>query len=173
MAWQKEVRRVLAGHHAQMKPVTHRCCQCRRLFVPNPRLGDRQVTCGRPDCQRLRHADRCRRWHKRNRGLSSQHYEDVVKPFRAEQPSYQRRWRLARRLREIRETIAKLVGVVEAQLSALVERGRSLSSASAVERQTGVMAGQSLHDAVAAAIALSGALAQIALLDGQLGAVGL
>lgn len=41
-----------------------------------------------------------------------------------------------------------------------------------MERQTGVMAGQSLPDAIAAAIAVSGALKQVALLDAQLGAVG-
>jgi hypothetical protein len=104
--------------------------------------------------------------------LSSQHYQDVVKPFRAEQPSYQRRWRLARRLREIREMIAELVATVGAQLAALIECGRSLSGATAMERQTGVMAGQSLPDAITAAIAVSGALEQVARLDAQLGAVG-
>jgi len=156
-----------------MKSATRRCCQCRRLFVSNPRLGDRQVTCGHPDCQRLRHAESCRQWHKRNRELSNEHYEEVVKPFRAEQPSYQRRWRLARRLREIRETMAEVFAVVVAQLGALLERGRSLSVAATRERQTGVMAGQSLHEALAVAGALSGAVEQVAALDAQLGAVGL
>jgi len=104
--------------------------------------------------------------------LASQHYQDVVKSFRAAQPSYQRRWRLARRLREIRETIAQMVATVGAQVEALIECGRSLSGASTTERQTGVMAGQSLPEAMAAAIAVSGALEQVALLDAQLGAVG-
>lgn len=156
-----------------MNPTTRRCWKCKRLFVSNPRLGDRQVTCGRPECQRRRHADRCQQWHKRNRELSSNHYREVVEPFRAEQPSYQRRWRLARRLREIRETIAELIDVLTAQLGAVVDRGRALSIAAAPEQQSGVMAGQLLHEAVAGAAALSGALEQVGLRAAQLEAVGL
>lgn len=93
-----------------------------------------------------------------------------MKGFREEQPSYQRRWRLGQRLREIRETIAELVGAVGAQLNALIEGGRALSGAATVERQTGVMAGQSLFEAMAAANALREMLAQVAQLDAQLDA---
>ena len=150
-----------------------RCCKCRRLFVPNPRQDDRQVTCGRLDCQRLRHADRCRLWHVRNRGESSEHYKDVVKPFRREQPSYQRRWRLARRLREIRELIAELLDVLGARLSAVVVRGRALSDVVATEQQSGVFAGQSLHEALVAATAITAALGPVGRRAAQLGAMGL
>jgi hypothetical protein len=98
----------------------------------------------------------------------------VVEPFRSEQPSYQRRWRLARRLREIRELIAELLEVLGARLGAVVAHGRSLSRAVATEkRQTGVMAGQSLHEALAAAAAITTALGQVGLGATQLEAVGL
>lgn len=157
-----------------MKPQNPgRCCQCSGPFVPNPRLGDRQVTCGRLECQRLRHADLCRQWHERNREASSQHYEDVVRLFRREQPSYQRRWRLARRLREIRETIAELVEVLVARLTTVVARGRSWSGAVATDKeQTGVMTGPSLDEALAAASAITAALEQVGVGTRQLEAIG-
>lgn len=43
------------------------CRICRRWFVANPRLGDRQKTCGSAECQRLWHAKKCREWNGRNR----------------------------------------------------------------------------------------------------------
>lgn len=156
-----------------MNPPTRRCWKCKRRFIPNPRLGDRQVTCGRPDCQRQRHADRCRQWHERNREVSIEHYAEVVKPFRHRQPSYQRRWRLARKLREIRETIAELLEVLGAQLGAVVARGRALSDVVTTEQQSGVFAGQSLQEALVAATAITAALGPVGRGAAQLGAMGL
>ena len=43
-----------------------RCPFCRRLFWPDPRVGDRQVACSRPACQQARHRQADRRWHERN-----------------------------------------------------------------------------------------------------------
>jgi hypothetical protein len=43
-----------------------RCPFCRRLFVPNPRLKERQKTCGRQECrqkQKLRYNERWRLLH--------------------------------------------------------------------------------------------------------------
>lgn len=156
-----------------MNPTTHRCCQCGRPLVPNPRLGDRQVTCGCAECQRARHAERCRRWHERNRELSGEHYEDVVKPFRGRQPSYQRRWRLARKLREIRELMTELLDVLGTQLGAVVARGRSLSDMAAAEHQSGVFAGPSLHEALAMASAIRTALGLVGRGAAGLAAIGL
>jgi len=42
------------------------CRICRRWFMPNPRLKDRQKTCGDPDCQRRWHKKKCAEWNRRN-----------------------------------------------------------------------------------------------------------
>ena len=47
---------------------TKRPCRiCKKWFLPNPRLGDRQKTCGDPQCQRKRHALKCAQWNRKNR----------------------------------------------------------------------------------------------------------
>jgi hypothetical protein len=97
----------------------------------------------------------------------------VVKPYRRRQPSYQRRWRLARKLREIRELIAELLDVLGAQLSAVVARGRALSEVVATEPQSGVFAGRALHEALVAANALTAALGPVGLGATELEAIGL
>ena len=42
------------------------CRICRRWFIPNPRLKDRQKTCGDADCQRRWHKKKCAEWNRRN-----------------------------------------------------------------------------------------------------------
>jgi hypothetical protein len=42
------------------------CSMCRRWFVPDPRVGDRQRTCGAAECQRERHRQADRKWHKQH-----------------------------------------------------------------------------------------------------------
>ena len=59
-----------------------RCPFCHELFSPHPRLGPRQWACGQPACQRQRHAQNCRDWRGRNRGVTRTHYQDYVRPRR-------------------------------------------------------------------------------------------
>jgi hypothetical protein len=49
-------------HHARVMQTTpnHRCTECSREYVPDRRVGERQVTCGAPECQRERHRKQCR-----------------------------------------------------------------------------------------------------------------
>jgi hypothetical protein len=48
-------------------PTTHRrCVECSGEFVPDPRVKERQVTCGSAQCQRSRHVRQCRAWHAGN-----------------------------------------------------------------------------------------------------------
>lgn len=42
-----------------------RCRECRRMFMPDPRVGVRQHTCSRSECQRERHRKDCRCWRQR------------------------------------------------------------------------------------------------------------
>ena len=69
--------------------------------------------------------------------------------------------------------MSELVDVLVAQLGTVVARGRSLSSAGATEQQTGVLAGQSLHEALAAATAMTAALGPVGQRAAHLGAMGL
>lgn len=39
---------------------------CPELFRPDPRVGARQKTCGKPACQRARHAEQQRLWRQAN-----------------------------------------------------------------------------------------------------------
>ena len=43
------------------------CRICRKWFTPDPRLGDRQKTCGKEACKRKWHAKKCAEWNKKNR----------------------------------------------------------------------------------------------------------
>jgi hypothetical protein len=42
------------------------CRICRRWFTPNPRLKDRQKTCGDTQCKREWHRKKCAEWNKKN-----------------------------------------------------------------------------------------------------------
>ena len=42
------------------------CRICRRWFTPNPRLKDRQKTCGASKCKREWHRKKCAEWNKEN-----------------------------------------------------------------------------------------------------------
>src|SRR5690606_16970059 len=141
---------MLAGHHARMIHTNPcRCSECSAEFIPDPRVGERQVTCGNAECQRARHAKQCREWHVANREATASHYEDVVVPFRAQQPDYQRRWRWGRRLREIREKTTLLGGVLLAGFRGLVQQAEKLVARPAGVAQTGVLAGEKLEHALA------------------------
>jgi hypothetical protein len=43
------------------------CRICRTWFQPNPRVGDRQKTCGSEECKSKWHAKKCADWNGRNR----------------------------------------------------------------------------------------------------------
>lgn len=42
------------------------CRICRRWFAPNPKLKDRQKTCGDAQCKRQWHKKKCSEWNKKN-----------------------------------------------------------------------------------------------------------
>lgn len=151
----------------------HRCVKCSAAFVPDPRVGERQVTCGAEGCQRGRHADQCQRWHRANRGATAEHYRDAVVPFRRQQPDYQARWRWGQRVGEIREQMGQLGGALLGALRALVNGARRLAERAIGVVQTGVLAGVSLDRAVAAVQSTIVALEQLAASTTELRALGL
>ena len=56
------------------KPQKRPCRVCRKWFTPNPRLGDRQQTCGVMECQRRWHARKCAEWNRKNRAYFKEIY---------------------------------------------------------------------------------------------------
>jgi len=155
---------VLAGHHARMNPkTTSRCCQCSRSFCPDPRVGHRQVTCGEKSCQRKRHAQSCKSWHQENREASRFHYIDVIIPFRTQQPDYQRRWRLSRKLRKIRDEIAAFEAQLTRALKVLLRGAQKLTGSSSRAVQSGVLAGDLLENATVAICDSMAALHELGL----------
>lgn len=164
----------MAGQHARMKTTTPcRCVQCSGEFVPDPRVRSRQVTCGAPECQRGRHAERCREWHANNKEMTAEHYQDVVVPFRRGQPDYQRRWRWGQRLREIREKTTVMGGALLGRLRGLVSQAEQLIARAVDSAQTGVLAGEKLGRAVAAVRSTMAALEQLEASTAALHELGL
>jgi len=100
--------------------------------------------------------------------VTASHYQDVVVPFRQQQPDYQRRWRLGRKLREIREAILPTGGVLLSSLQALLGRAEELSKSAARNTQTGVLAGKMLDRA---RVALRGVVAAIEQLEASASAL--
>src|SRR5882757_8222039 len=66
------------------------CCICRRWFLPDARVGERQRACGAEDCQRARHREADRAWHARHpdydRGRRWQAAVDAAKAGSAPPP---------------------------------------------------------------------------------------
>jgi hypothetical protein len=150
-----------------------RCSQCNAEFAPDPRIGNRQETCGSAECQRKLHAEACRRWHGANGDATSSHYQDFVVPFRRSQPDYQGRWRWGRKLREIREQMGQLGGALLAPLRSLISRAQELANRAAGVTQSGVLAGESLNRAIQAVRSMVAALEQLQSSTAELCALGL
>ena len=50
-----------------IRPARKRPCRiCRRWFLANPRLKDRQMTCGDSECQKQWHRRKCAQWNRAN-----------------------------------------------------------------------------------------------------------
>jgi len=157
-----------------MNPTTHRrCAECNAEFVADPRVGGRQVTCGAKGCQRARHAKQCRDWHESNRDSQGEHYQDVVLPFRQQQPDYQCRWRWRRKLREIREQMGQLGSGLLGALRSLVVRAERLVVRATGAVQSGVLAGDLLVRAVSAVQKTISGLQQLEASTAELEALGL
>jgi len=52
------------------------CRICRKWFVPNPRVGDRQKTCGSNECKQKWRNKKCAQWNRQNRVTFQTNYLD-------------------------------------------------------------------------------------------------
>lgn len=50
------------------------CRICRKWFTPDPRIGDRQKTCGDHECMRKWHTRKCAEWNRNNRKCAQESY---------------------------------------------------------------------------------------------------
>ncbi len=145
-----------------------RCTECKRWFTPDPRVGDRQVTCGAEDCQKKRHAKKCKQWHELHPEAASNHYCDVVKPYRHKHPTYQRRHRILATLSKIREELLSLARRSGEQLASLISRGRRVFDEGAQEpAQARAMTGKPLAEALESAASMVKVVAELSAQAGQ------
>lgn len=94
-----------------------RCSSCRRLFVADLRVGDRQRTCGREACRRQHKREYDRQWRRRHpdyfrgaypqqkeaygsRAQDQRRYRDRHPDYAARHAAYVRAWRQRRAERE-------------------------------------------------------------------------
>lgn len=87
-----------------------RCQCCGRMFVPDRRVGPRQMTCSAA-CRKVRKSENNKRFRRKNPGYWLGRYE-VVRVWRKEHPDYQREWR--RRQKEQRQGLVP--GEIQAEM---------------------------------------------------------
>lgn len=69
-----------------------RCCCCGELFRPDPRQKGKQITCGKPGCQKRRRQDNSLRWREKNEDYGKKRYP-FVKEWLKSHPGYLKNYR--------------------------------------------------------------------------------
>jgi hypothetical protein len=92
------------------KMESKRCRYCKRLFIPDPRVGERQKSCGDPLCQKAHKVETNARWRGRNLDYFKNDYPRVkewldhhpgyLKEYRESHPEYVKKNREAQRIRD-------------------------------------------------------------------------
>lgn len=93
-----------------MRPLKKKCPFCRRMFLPDPRVGERQKACSRKECRRRRKALSQKEWTARNPDYFRGRYENTrvwldqnpgyLQGFRAANPEYAEKNRVRSRERK-------------------------------------------------------------------------
>ena len=87
-----------------MRESKKKCRCCRRVFTPDPRVGNRQVCCQSEDCKSQSKRISQKRWCRANPDYFHGRYEEV-RLWRERNPGYQKKWR--RGGAEIQDEIVK------------------------------------------------------------------
>ncbi len=69
-----------------------KCLYCKTQFTPNPRVGERQITCGEHACKAALKSDNNRKWRKRNPDYYRDQYPRV-KEWLEKKPEYLKKYR--------------------------------------------------------------------------------
>ncbi len=100
-----------------------KCPCCKSPFTPHPKVGQRQIICGKPACKAALKSDNNRKWRQRNPEHYRNDYDRVkdwlelkpeyLKEYRKKHPEYVEKNREAQRVRDRRK---KLYLDIRAQL---------------------------------------------------------
>lgn len=92
-----------------------RCPYCHTSFIPDPRVGPRQKTCGSPSCQKALKQKNNARWREENPDCCHHDYPrvktwfdrhpDYLRHYRETHPAYVQNNRQAQRLRDRRKKL--------------------------------------------------------------------
>ena len=96
-----------------MRESKKKCRCCRRVFTPDPRVGDRQVCCQSEDCKKESKRISQKRWCRANPDYFHGRYEEI-RLWREKNPGYQKQWRRVRS--EIQDEIARKKSVEPTRL---------------------------------------------------------
>jgi hypothetical protein len=72
--------------------IKKKCKYCRRIFIPDPRVGERQISCFRSVCKTKRKAIAQKKWTKSNPDYFHGRYLET-RIWRESNPNYQKVWR--------------------------------------------------------------------------------
>ena len=95
---------------------TKRCKYCGTLFIPHPRIGTRQKTCGNLSCKKALKAENNAQWRSKNLEYYKGDYPRLkewlsthpryLKEYRKHHPEYVKKNRLAQRTRDRRKKLS-------------------------------------------------------------------
>ncbi len=69
------------------------CPYCFNQFTPHPKVGDRQICCGRDFCKRERKKEADRKWRMKNPDYFKSRYSLYLKPWLEKHPGYLKEYR--------------------------------------------------------------------------------
>lgn len=92
-----------------------KCPYCKTRFTPHPKVGKRQITCGKPACKTALKSDNNRKWRQRNPDYHRDDYPRVkgwldqkpgyLQEYRKNHPEYVEKNRVAQRVRDRRKRL--------------------------------------------------------------------
>ncbi len=109
------------------------CRICRKWFLPNARLKDRQRTCSHPECKKEWHRKQCAKWNKQNKEYFKANYlvrklKKISSPSGLSSNTYISQSRIKLRLprNEIQEVIRpEQLVIIEYMIEQMVQRYQS------------------------------------------------
>ena len=122
------------------------CCICPTSFIPHRKLGDRQKTCGDPECQRTNKRNNDARWRRNNSKCTQNDYPRVkawldehsgyLKQYRQDHPEYIQKNRAAQKRRDRQRKVRlDIQAKLNRQPSEIVEQSKRISTVSHLDIQ--------------------------------------
>lgn len=75
------------------------CPYCYGEFTPHPKVGDRQICCGKVVCKRQHKKELNRKWRRKNPDYTTGHYTTYLKPWLDKHPGYLKEYRSKKKAR--------------------------------------------------------------------------